>query len=258
MSLVGAAILPHNPLLVPTVGLQNQTDFKNTLKGVEKVINFIDSLNVDTIIILSSHNTILPDSFLINLCPEYKVNFLKFGDLNTNLSYRTNTGAAYRLKEYLETKLPVSLICELELDYNFGVILNFLKDKLSQRSIIPIHSTANQKNTQILNFGEAIINTIHKDTQKFFIIVSGDLSHQNKKLNTTNTEYDHLLIKYLKQNDLNQIINIPTEIVTGANQCIHNSMLILAGTLNNINFSTDIYSYENVFGVGLLTAIIKL
>lgn len=261
MSLVGAAILPHNPLLVSSVGLQNQTDFKNTLNGIKKVLFFIESLNVDSIVIISAHNTILPGSFLINLCPEYNVNFNKFGDLNTNLVFRANTAAAYRLKESLETKLPVSLICELQLDYTFGVILNFLKEKNSQKSIIPIYSTGKKSNEQEIDFGEAIMNSLQKDNQKFFVIVSGDLSHQKTNeqiLSTVSKEYDHLLIKYLKQNDFNQIESIPEEKIINSHQCIHNPLLILTGILRNLNFSTDIYSYENIHGVGLLTATIKL
>lgn len=258
MSLVGAAILPHNPLLVPTVGLQNQQYFKSTLQAIEKTIEFIESLNVDTIIILSSHNTIVPETFLINLCSEYKVNFTKFGDLNTNLSYKTNTGAAYRLKESLETKLPVSLISESDLDYNFGVILYFFQNKLYQKSIIPIYSTNKQNDLQNVSFGEAIINLVNNDSQKFFVIASGDLSHQNKSSAKVNSQYDHLLIKNLKQNNFKQITDIPLEIIINAHQCIHNPILILSGILNKISFSTEIYSFENIFGVGLLTAVMKL
>lgn len=261
MPLVGAAILPHNPLLVSTVGLQNQTDFKNTITGIQKVVDFIESQKVDTIIILSAHNSILPDSFIINLCPEYKVNFTKFADLNTDFTVKTNTGAAYRLKESLETKLPISLMCELNLDYTFGVILYFLKEKLNQKSIIPIYTILKQNENLGFNFGEAIINSLHKDTQKFFIIVSGDLSHQtnNKKdFNTINKEYDHLLIKYLKQNSLSQISKIDNNLVVNSHQCIQAPLIILSGILNNINFFSEIYSYENIHGVGLLTSVFKL
>ena len=85
MTLVGAAILPHNPLLVPSIGLQYHLDFTNTLSGISNIIEQINSYHVDSVVIISGHNDFLPDSFLINLCPEYKVSFEKFGDLNTKL-----------------------------------------------------------------------------------------------------------------------------------------------------------------------------
>ncbi len=260
MSLVGAAILPHNPLLVPTVGLYNHADFSSTNKGIKKIIDTINNFNIDTFIILNGHNKIIPNSFIINLCPSYNVNFFKFGDLNTNFNFQSDMATAYRLKESLETRLPISIIGEPDLDYTFGVVLNLLQEKFSQKLYIPIHSLADPNFDLTFKFGQAIVELIHKDTKRYFVIVAGDLSHANdlKKDSSTNKEYDHLLINLLKQKDFIALDSIPKNKIDLAEQCIHSPLTILAGIMSQVNFDCEINSYENKYGVGLLTCLMKL
>ena len=53
MSLVSAAITPHSPLLLKTIGQDNFEKLKKTQKAFQEIKNDLYHRNVDTIIIFS-------------------------------------------------------------------------------------------------------------------------------------------------------------------------------------------------------------
>jgi len=259
MSLIGAAIIPHNPLLVPGIGLQYQTDFATTIFGINKILDYISSKSVDSLIIVNGHNNLIVDSFIINLCPEYQINFEKFGDLNTKFSFPGNTGFSYRLKESTETQLPLSLVGEQFFDYGLGVVLNFLQSRNLRLPCTSLY-TAPQLNQQMhIDFGQSLMTLLHHETKKFFVIASGNLTHtmlDSAADREKSKEFDSLFIKTVKTK--NEIKTFDQNLLTSVKQCIHYPWLVLAGMLKEINYFPEIFSYENKHGVGMLTALFKL
>ncbi len=262
MSLISVAILPHSPLLVPTVGKDNIQTVKNTVDDINKIIKSFKDLEIDTVIIISTHNSVFDDAYIINHCQNFKADFNEFGDLVTDLNFVSDMELSYKIKEKLESKKQVVLACEEKLDYSIAVPLYYLKKFLPNVSIIPIH-TSKLSWQDHFEFGQSIRSVIDDSSKKIGVITVGDLSHSvNKNTSTDNNsigkEYDNSLIKFIKSNDSQNILNFSKELVENSEECIFMSLLILMGILDETKFESEILSYESPFGVGLLVAKLNL
>src|SRR4030042_694582 len=94
-----AAITPHPPILIPSIGRENTKRIKKTAEAMEELEKKLIAAKPDTIIIISPHGALLPDAFSINLNPEYTSNLEEFGDFSTKVKFKTNTALAFRIKE---------------------------------------------------------------------------------------------------------------------------------------------------------------
>lgn len=262
MSLISTVILPHLPLLIPTIGKDSIHTIKSTVDAIDKIANDFKNQQLDTIIIISSHNSNFDDAYSINHSPTFKANFTEFGDLVTNLEFSTDLELSYKIKEKLESKKQVVLFNEENLDYSIAVPLYYLKKYLSNIAIIPIY-TSKLSFDDHFEFGQAIRSIVDASNKKIAVIAVGDLSHSiNTNISTNNNslgkEYDNNLIKVIKNNNSKEILNFSKELLNNTEECIFMSLLILMGILNDTKFSTEILSYEHPFGVGLLVAKLNL
>ena len=71
-------------------------------------------------------------------------------------------------------------------------------------------------------------------------------------------EFDGKLIEFLKNKDIDGILNMDPDLVEEAGECGYRSIIILLGVLNGLNWQPEILSYEGPFGVGYLVANFKL
>ena len=79
MSLVGAFIVPHPPLIIPEVGKGEEKMIAATIESYREVAKRIADLNPDTIIITSPHTIMYSDYFHISPGRSAKGDFGRFG-----------------------------------------------------------------------------------------------------------------------------------------------------------------------------------
>ena len=63
MSIVGAFMVPHPPMIVKEVGKGSEKQITKTTESYERVAKEIKELNPETIIISSPHTTVFADYF---------------------------------------------------------------------------------------------------------------------------------------------------------------------------------------------------
>ncbi len=257
MSLSFSAILPHHPLLLPTIAKDNLTSLQTTITSLNEIASDIKAKKIDALIIISEHNSPLKDTITIGHCPEFKVDLSDFGDLSTDFSCAGDLELSYQIREKLEGNEIVNLACPTSLDYGMAVPLFYIQ-KYHHVKIIPIF-TAHPSLTTIYQLGKSIKKIINISSKRIAVIAAGDLSHTLSPqspagYNEMGKKFDNLLIKYLRHQDTNQIINLNSEIATEAKQCILKPLSLLLGILDQTNFSTNIISYEHPFGIGHLVA----
>jgi len=257
-----ASISPHPPILIPDIGKNNIELISDTKKSLEKLEAEYYQSKVDTIIIISPHGELAADSFTINQAPELEADFANFGDLKTKLNFKNDIGLGYQLREALETKLPVRLISEPKLDHGTSVPLFYLASHLKDINILPIgYSLLPLKNH--FEFGQQIYEIISQKNKNIGIIASGDLSHRLTPdapagYSAAGKKFDEQLIQYLQNKETDKIINLDKKLIEEAGECGLRSIIILLGILNNLNYQTEILSYEGPFGVGYLVADFKI
>jgi len=262
MSIVFAAITPHPPLLIPTVGKENLERLKDTKIAFKELEENLYASQPDTIIIISPHGFIQPTNFSINSCPELEGNFEEFGDFSTKLHFSGDVALAYKIREKMETKAPLQLISEPNLDHGCSVPLYLLTEHLPEIKIIPLYYSGLDLEAHY-KFGHLLKHELLVNKDRIAIIASGDLSHSLTKDAPAGywhkaKKFDKNLLEYLKNKKIPKIIKMNQEFIAGASECGLKSIMILLGILDGINYEAQMLSYEAPFGVGYLVMNFKL
>ncbi|MBI5765815.1 AmmeMemoRadiSam system protein B [Candidatus Falkowbacteria bacterium] len=262
MSLVFAAITPHPPILIPTIGKEELEKITNTKKALETMEQDLYAAKPDILIIISPHGEIQADAFTINLCGEFEINFENFGDFSTKINIKGDMVLLTDGKEKLSDKFPLNVISEAKLDHGVGIPFFYLGQHLKNIGLIPIYFSLLDNQTH-LEFGKSLKELIMSSDKRIAVIASGDLSHcltENAPLpfNPEGKNFDEKLIELLKNRDAQGIVNLDPKLIDNAAECGLRSFIIMLGILNNINYQTEILSYEAPFGVGYLVANFKL
>jgi len=262
MSIVFSAIVPHPPILIPTIGKENINQLKTTSNAYLKLEQDLYASQAETIIIISPHGHSQEEAFTINLSPEFKGNFKEFGDLVTELTLSGDIGLAHKIKEKVETKAPLQLVSIPDLDYGASIPLYLLTEHMPKIKIIPLYYSGLSLLSHY-NFGQVIKSKLLSTSTRIAIIVSGDLSHRLSKnapagYNPKGKKFDKKLIDCLLKKETEEIIKFKTDLIADAGECGLKSIVILLGILDGIKYEPELLSYESPFGVGYLTMNFKL
>jgi len=257
MAIVFSAITPHSPILIPQIGKDNLPQLKQTSNAFKKLKDSLEKSGTETILLISPHGNIQADSFSMNLSPEFFANFEDFGDFSTKLKWTANIGLIHKIKEALETKTPLQLISEPNIDYGTSVPLYMLTENMPDVKIIPLYYSGLSKEAHF-KFGQLLRKELLKRRETVAVIASGDLSHRLDKIapggySSRAKKFDTKINKYLLEKKPERILEIDHDLVMEAGECGLNSILILLGILDKINYTPRLLSYEHPFGVGYLT-----
>jgi len=262
MPIVFSAIAPHPPILIPTIGKENIKQLKATSDAYLKLEQDLYVSQAETIIIISPHGHMQEAAFTINLSPKFHSNFEEFGDLTTKLNLSGDIGLTHKIKEKLETKAPLQLISQAELDHGVSIPLYLLTRHLPKIKIIPLYYSGLGL-TAHFNFGQILKSKLLSSNARVAIIASGDLSHRLSKnapagYSPKGKKFDKKLIDSLLKKETGEIIKFKPELIAEAGECGLKSIIILLGILEGMKYEPQLLSYESPFGVGYLTMNFEL
>ncbi len=259
--LVFASIVPHSPILIPSIGKENQKKLKKTLKAFDILEDDLNQAAPDTIIIISPHGGINSDNFIVNTQSNYTASLHDFGDFSTELEFKSDLVFINQLRSQNETKLPIQLTYGDNLDHGFSVPLYFLTRKKKNCRIVPINYAMLNYEMHI-KLGEAIKEACFSLDKKYAIIASGDLSHRLSYhapagFSPEAKEFDKKMIQLLKKRNVENILNLDTDLIENAAECGLRSFLIMLGVIKKMDYDFHVLSYESPFGVGYLVGEAK-
>jgi aromatic ring-opening dioxygenase LigB subunit len=262
MSLIFSAVVPHPPILIPQIGKENLARLEDTQKAYQKLAKELVNKQVETILIISPHGLIQPDAFTMNLNPQFAANFEEFGDFSTKLSWPGDIGLTYKIRERMETRAPLQLISEEELDHGAAVPLYLLTQDLPSIKIIPLYYSG-LLNEAHFKFGQLLNRELIYNKEQIAVIASGDLSHRLTKdapagYSPKGKKFDNKIIELLQKNKSQDIINLDHKLIAEAGECGLKSIIILLGILEGIKYEPQLLSYEAPFGVGYMVMNFKI
>jgi len=253
-----AAVIPHSPILIPTIGKENTKKLAATLNAIKKLEEDFYASEIDTLIIIASDDTINTKSFIINFSPTYGGNFGEFGDFSFKPTYSGDNALADEIKETMSKQQePVKLMTVEELNYRALIPLYFLcahKKDLKILALNPAELTYEEH----FNFGKNLCETILNSEKRIAVVSSINTSTQLSK-NFPNgyspkaKKFDQKIIDLIKEKKYKEISEINLEQAEKSGFSEIKPLLILLGILSKINHKIDILSYEWPFGVGNLT-----
>lgn len=263
MSLVFAALTPHPPLLIPSIGKEAIKKIDKTKRALEKLEEDLYLSHPELIIIISPHGHLLPDAFTINVNPEFETNLTDFGDLTTRLTFRGEMDLASTIREEAKKEnFPVVLLSNQSLDHGVAVPLFYLTSHLKQIDILPL-GFCNLDYRRHVDFGYFLKECIMNSNKRIAVIASGDLSHSLTTdapagFHPSGKIFDNKIQELLATHNTTGFLQLEPDFIEEAAACGFRSLLILMGILRGINFKYKFYNYEAPFGVGYLTAYFAL
>jgi len=262
MSLSFAALTPHSPLLIPSISRENIQQVSATIDAYKKISKLAAIREVETFVIISAHNPGKGETYLINQCPKLEANFEEFGDLVTQLTFETDIELSYKIREYLETKKQVALVCETNLDYSTAIPMYYFSQELPKARVIPLYTSSNSL-ADHYELGKLIKYIVNLSTKKTAVIAAGDLSHALEPTSPAGfaeagKQFDDLVMRILKNRDKQLALEMEEEFLLEAKECISRPLLTLLGTLDEVVYESEVLAYESPFAIGFLTAHLKL
>lgn len=270
-----AAISPHPPIIIPEIarlqspersdGGQGKDDLNkvaDTTIALRKLAHDFQLAEIETLIVISPHGVIYPDQFNISAMRKNFGTFAQFDAPNITLEYDNDLDLVANIMEAAQ-KNNLNLLSYdnngefYELDHGVMVPMYYLRrEQEVGLKVVPV-SYSEQDRAAHFAFGQIIGEVARAYSGRVGILASGDLAHQLIQHPETK-KFDEKLVEDLKNNRTKNILYYDEEMIDNWAECGYRSILILLGSLDDMNIKPEILSYEGPFGVGYLVANYKL
>ncbi|OPZ87723.1 MAG: 2-aminophenol 1,6-dioxygenase subunit beta [Firmicutes bacterium ADurb.Bin419] len=259
----GGYIFPHPPIIVPEVGKGDERDAMDTINAVIKASKEIANQRPTTIIVTTPHAPVFEDYIFISDNKILKGDFGKFGSRDVGLSFENNLSLVDRIISYaadegissggIEPGEAVKYGVESELDWGALVPLYYITKKYDEFKLVHI-SISYIGMEQLYRFGMCIRKAVEESDEDVVFVASGDLSHKLANSHYGYSKYgkqfDELVIKSIRENDVHSLLGINEDLCESAAQCGLRSFVIMYGALDGYELKSEVYSYEAPFGIG--------
>jgi len=262
--LVGCALLPHPPIMLPEVGGEESARVRHSSAAAAAAAQFLLREKPSTVVIISPHGPAFRDAVGINMSPVLRGSLSSFGASEVAVSIETNNLLAQNIIKQAE-RLGVTLVelsetlaqenrVSLQLDHGAVIPLYYLYQAGFRGQVV--HLTVGFLTyPEMYAFGKAVQGAIESTRQKVAVVASGDLSHRllpgaPAGYSPIGRKFDDRIMDLLKTMDVKSMFAIEPETVEEAGECGLRPIFFLMGTLDGMEAKSAVLSYEGPFGVG--------
>ncbi len=257
MGITAAYMVPHPPLIVPTVGKGGEKDILETTKSYERVAQEIAKIAPDTIVIISPHSVMYGDYFHISPGDGAVGSFARFGAPQVSFDEKYDKEFVVVLESRLYADdFPGGTLGERdsELDHGTMVPLYFIRKFYQGGKIIRIGlsglSLADHYKLGI--YIKQIAEDLGRNT---VIVASGDLSHKLQKygpygFDPAGPVYDEKIMTAAAAADFGGMLEFDENLLDKAAECGHRSFVIMGGTFDGVDVKAEALSHQDITGVG--------
>ena len=258
-SVVFAALLPHAPILIPSVAGKRMERLQATIAAVREASRRVLATGADTIIVISPHGPRQPDAFGIwsderllgtlepFRAPDQGVSFWNDSVLVAQITRRAN-----------ERGLPLEAVTDLDLDHGTIVPLWFLAEAGWNNRVVAF-SLSLDHNLNVVELGALIAKAADDIGRRVAFIASGDMSHRltsRSPFEAQGSEFDHWLLRTLRRGDHHELLGFNPDLREAAAEDALDSVLVAMGAIGFKAAGSEVLSYEAPFGVGYGVAIL--
>ncbi|MBP9732039.1 MAG: MEMO1 family protein [Candidatus Magasanikbacteria bacterium] len=259
MPLVFGAIVPHSPVLVPSIGGSDRDKVIETIEALSTLEENLYLSKPHLIIIFTPHFQAHSDTFAVNAHTKFTSSFEEFGDHSLRREFTGSPDFAAKIAHTASREnIPLKLVSEEKLDHGSTVPLYSLVGHLPQVKVLPIGPCDLDSKTH-LNFGNLIKEACMDSDKRIALIASANLSHgittdSPAGFRESGKKFDEKIIELLQSRNTSGIATLDPAFVESAAETGYKPLLMLLGSLKNINYEFKHLAYEHPFGVGYLTA----
>ena len=257
MSIIAAYMVPHPPMIVPTVGRGSEKQIETTTAAYTGIAREIASLKPETIIISSPHTVMYSDYFHISPGRAAKGSFSQFGASKPDFKEEYDTELVTRIEKIAEAAdFPAGTSGERDpkLDHGTLVPLYFIRQFLSDFKLVRIGLSGLPLEDHY-RLGQMIQRAVNESGRKAVYIASGDLSHKLQPYGPYGFApdgplYDTRIMDVCGRAAFGELFDFDPAFCERAAECGHRSFVMMAGALDGLAVEPRRLSHEDVTGVG--------
>jgi len=259
MSILGAVMMPHPPLIIPQVGRGQEKGIADTVAAMEKAARFLAELKPETVVVISPHATAYADYIHISPGRAAAGSFAQFGAWDVRIEAEYDDEFVNALCALCDkTGLSAGTDGEREpaLDHATMIPLYFLERAMNGAlpKVVRIGISGLPPEDHY-RLGMLIAETAGKLGRRVVIAASGDLSHKLKAdgpygLAPEGKVYDARIMDVMGRGAFLTLFDFPESLCSGAAECGHRSFVTMAGCFDGVAVRAERLSYEGPFGVG--------
>ena len=259
MSISGAVMVPHPPIILPEIGCGEEKKIQATRDAYQKAMAFAASLRPETVIIASPHSVMYSDYFHVSPGVDAMGDFRRFRARNVRIEARYDYELVHTLCGICDRDdFPCGTMGERdpELDHGTMIPLYFLNQHLDPGSYQVVRiGLSGLPLTDHYRLGQKISEAVEKLGRRAVFIASGDLSHKLKKdgpygLDENGPVYDERIMDVMGRADFDELLDFDETFCERAAECGHRSFVMMAGALDGMAVRPHRLSHEGTFGVG--------
>lgn len=257
MSVLGAFIVPHPPIILPEVGHGEEHKIQNTIDAYKEAARRIAELRPDTIVITSPHSVMYADYFHISPGERASGDLRSFGVQGVSVEAEYDSEFVQALSDAAgEAGLPAGTFGEKDkfLDHGTLIPLRFINEFLTDYKLVRI-GLSGLSVTDHYRLGKCVAQTAERLERRVVFVASGDLSHKLTEdgpygYADEGPEFDKQITEAMAGGNFLRFLSFSPDFCDAAAECGLRSFIIMAGALDSKAVHSELLSYEGPFGVG--------
>lgn len=260
MAIIGAAMVPHPPLIVPAVGRGGEKQIARTARAYEKAARAVAGWRPETVVITTPHSVMYQDYFHLSPGGRARGDFARFGAPGARYEVAYDSELVSEVAGLArESGLAAGTAGERQpaLDHGFLVPLHFLAQAMGSPwpcRFVRVGLSGLPFETHY-RLGRLIRQAAQKVSRRVCLVASGDLSHYVQAdgpygFRAEGPAYDAKIMDIMGRAAFDELLAMPETFCERAGECGQRSFLIMAGAFDGQQVEAEMLSYEGVTGVG--------
>ena len=257
MPITGAVIVPHPPIIIPTVGHGREVEVQATIDAYRAAAKQVAAWVPEVLILTSPHTVMYADYFHISPGKGASGNMSAFGAPQTRLEVQYDTALRQELiRRAEEVNIQAGTLGERDpaLDHGTFLPLYFLREAGVDCPILRI-GLSGFSPLEHYRLGQCIAQAAEALDRRAVFVASGDLSHKLKDdgpygYAPEGPVFDRRVTQAMASGDFLQFLTMDASLCDRAAECGLRSFQIMAGALDGLAVKPELLSYEGTFGVG--------
>ena len=257
MPIAGAVIVPHPPLIVPTVGRGREREVQATIDAYRAAAGQAAEWAPEVLIVTSPHTVMYTDYFHISPGKGASGDMSAFGAPQTRLTTEYDVelrDEVIRQAEAADIRAGTLGERDPSLDHGTFLPLYFLQDAGVNCPILRI-GLSGFSPLKHYRLGQCIAKAVDKLGRRAVFVASGDLSHKLKDdgpygYAPEGPVFDRRVTQAMASGDFLQFLTMDPGLCDRAAECGLRSFQIMAGALDGLSVDARLLSHEGATGVG--------
>lgn len=262
MSMLGAIITPHPPVLLPEVGGGREREIAATDRAMRTAAETVAAWQPDVIIVSSPHTILYRDYFHIAPGDGAVGDMGRFGAPEVRIQASYDTLLREEIIRRAESEgLHAGTLGQRDPKLDHGVLipLYYLR-KAGVRCPIVRMGLSGFSPLDHYRLGKCVQDAVNALGRRAVFLASGDLSHKLKAdgpygYAPEGPQFDDTVTRTMASSDFLEFLTIDPALCERAAECGLRSFQVMAGALDGLAVEPQLLSHEGTFGVGYAIAL---